>query len=50
MTIDEIRTLLKVHIKAAESVGKSEAALALTEILDAIDAELALDAAPRNDI
>ena len=43
MNIGKIRELLKVHIKAAESCGKIEAAFALTEILDAIDAEIALD-------
>ena len=43
MTIDKFRELLKVHIQAAESCGKMEAAFALAEILDAIDAEIAID-------
>lgn len=41
MTTEEIRTLIKVHIQAAESVGKMEAALALLGLLDAMDAEFA---------
>lgn len=43
MSVEWMRELVKVHIKAAESCGKIEAAFALTEILDAIDAEIALD-------
>ena len=41
MQTEEIRTLIKVHIQAAEAVGKMEAAMALTGLLDAIDAEIA---------
>lgn len=43
MTIDKIRELLKVHIKAAECCRKMEAAFALTEVLDVIDAEVVFD-------
>ena len=39
ITVEEIRMIVKVHIKAAESAGKRDVALELLEILDAIDAE-----------
>lgn len=43
MTIERIRETIKVHVKAAEASGKYQAALSLTELLDAIDAELVAD-------
>lgn len=43
MTVATIRETIKVHIKAAESCGKFAAALALLELLDAIDADSVLD-------
>lgn len=43
MTAEKIRELIKVHIQAAESLGKFAVTLALLEILDAIDAETAID-------
>ena len=39
MSTEEIRTLIKIHIQAAESCGKMEAAMALLGLLDAIDVE-----------
>ena len=41
MTVETIREMLKVHIKAAESIGKMEGALSLLGFLVAIDAEVA---------
>lgn len=43
MTIERVRELIKVHIQGAESMRKMEAAFALTELLDKIDAELRVD-------
>ena len=40
MTTEWVRNTIKVHIKAAEACGKVEAALALAELLVAIDGEL----------
>lgn len=40
MTIEDCRTILKVHIQAAESTGRFKKALDLMEILDAIDAQM----------
>lgn len=39
MRVEKCREILKVHIQAAESVGKFESALSLLEVLDAIDRE-----------
>lgn len=43
MTVEKVRELVKVHIKAAEASGRFEVALSLLEVLDAIDAEIAID-------
>ena len=43
MTVERIRETIKVHINAAESCGKTEAAWALLELLAAIDGEITLD-------
>ena len=43
MTIERIRETIKVHIQAAESCGKTEASFALLGLLDAIDAEIAIE-------
>jgi hypothetical protein len=43
VTIEKVREILKVHIKAADSVGKMETAMALMEVLDAIDSEIAIE-------
>ncbi len=40
MTITDVRTILKVHILAAEASGKSDSAMSLAEVLDAIDAQV----------
>ncbi len=45
MTIEDCRTILKVHIQAAESTGRFKKALDLMEILDAIDAQIAQERA-----
>lgn len=39
MTVETCRLILKVHILAADSEGKTDVALALIAVLDAIDAE-----------
>lgn len=43
MTNEWVRNTIKVHIKAAEACGKHEAAMALLELLVAIDGEIVLD-------
>ena len=43
MTVERIRETIKVHIRAAEESGKFASAMALLELLDAIDAEIALE-------
>lgn len=43
MTTEWMRNTIKVHVKAAEASGNFAAALALLALLDAIDAESALD-------
>ena len=48
MTIEWVHNTIKVHIKAAESCGKNEAAMALLELLVAIDSEIALDTKGHN--
>lgn len=45
MTIEDCRTILKVHIQAAESTGRFKKALDLMEILDVIDAQIAQERA-----
>ena len=40
MTVKFVRETIKAHIVAAESVGKYVAALALLEVLQAVDDEL----------
>lgn len=41
MTISEVRMILKVHIQAAESVGKMREAMAMMEVLGAVDSQMA---------
>ncbi len=41
MTVEDCRTILKVHIRAAESCEKMEGAFALFEALTAIDNQIA---------
>ena len=49
MTVEECREILKVNIKAAESVGKKqETAMALLEVLCQIDARQAQERAGTN--
>lgn len=43
MTVEKCREILKVHISAAEQSGKFSEALAILEVLDAIDAEIVID-------
>jgi hypothetical protein len=40
VTTEQIRETIKVHIQAAESCGKNEKAMALLELLVAVDAQL----------
>lgn len=40
MTVEGIRETIKVHIRAAESVGKMEGAMSLMELLCAVDSDL----------
>lgn len=48
MTVEYCRIILKVHICAAESVGKMETAMALMEVLAQIDAQQAQERAGRD--
>ncbi len=48
MTVEDCRTILKVHIQAAEQVGKFASALSLCEAMDAIDAQIAQERAGAN--
>ena len=43
MTIERIRETIKVHVMAAEAANRNDAAMALTELLTAIDADLLAD-------
>ena len=48
MTVEDCRKIIKVHIYAAEGCGRLSVALALTEVLDAIDSELKNPDRPEN--
>lgn len=39
MTVEDCRVILKVHICAAESVGKMREAMAMLEVLGAVDSQ-----------
>lgn len=43
MTVEDCRIILRVHIRAAESCGKTEASMALLEVFTAIDYEMAAE-------
>ncbi len=41
MTVEDCRIILKVHIRAAESVGKMKEAMAMLAVLSAIENQMA---------